>query len=40
LHAGYHADVITMDTNPLDDRTVWGDPDRVTGVWQLGRRAK
>ena len=40
LRAGYHADVITMDTNPLDDRTVWGDPDRVTGVWQLGRRAK
>jgi imidazolonepropionase-like amidohydrolase len=40
LRAGFHADVITMDTNPLDDRTVWGDPDRVTGVWQLGRRAK
>ena len=40
LREGYHADVITMDVNPLDDRTVWGDPDRVSGVWQLGRRAK
>ncbi|MGA7757935.1 MAG: amidohydrolase family protein [Ilumatobacteraceae bacterium] len=40
LREGYHADVITMDANPLDDRSVWGDPDRVTGVWQLGRRAK
>ena len=40
LHQGYHADVITMDANPLDDRSVWGDPDRVTGVWQLGRRVK
>jgi len=40
LCEGYHADVITMDANPLDDRSVWGDPDRVTGVWQLGRRAK
>ena len=40
LRAGYHADVITMDANPLEDRSVWGDPDRVTGVWQLGRRAK
>ena len=40
LREGYHADVITMDANPLDDRSVWGNPDRVTGVWQLGRRAK
>jgi imidazolonepropionase-like amidohydrolase len=40
LREGYHADVITMDTNPLEDRSVWGDPSRVTGVWQLGRRAK
>jgi len=40
LREGYHADVITMDANPLDDRSVWGDADRVTGVWQLGRRAK
>jgi imidazolonepropionase-like amidohydrolase len=40
LRDGYDADVITMDANPLDDRTVWGDPDRVTSVWQLGHRRK
>ncbi len=40
LRAGFDADVITLDTNPLDDRSVWGDPDRVTGVWQLGARRK
>ncbi len=40
LQAGFDADVITMDANPLDDRNVWGDPDRVTGVWQLGARRK
>lgn len=40
LSEGYHADVITMDANPLDDRSVWGDADRVTGVWQLGHRRK
>ncbi len=34
LHQGYDADVIAMDTNPLDDRSVWGDPDRVTHVWK------
>jgi hypothetical protein len=28
------ADVITLDTNPLDDRSVWGDPDWVTHVWK------
>lgn len=40
LVAGFDADVIALDTNPLDDRTVWGDPDRVTHVWQQGRTAK
>lgn len=40
LREGYDADVITMDANPLDDRSVWGDPDRVTGVWQRGLRRK
>jgi imidazolonepropionase-like amidohydrolase len=40
LALGYDADVITLDANPLDDRSVWGDPDRVTGVWQRGDRAK
>lgn len=40
LAAGFDADVIVLDTNPLDDRSVWGDPDRVTHVWQRGRAAK
>jgi imidazolonepropionase-like amidohydrolase len=40
LVAGYDADVIALDANPLDDRSVWGAPDRVTHVWQLGRRVK
>lgn len=40
LREGYDADVITLDTNPLDDRSVWGDPDRVVGVWQRGTRRK
>lgn len=40
LLEGYDADVIVLDTNPLDDRSVWGQSDRVTGVWQQGRRVK
>lgn len=40
LRAGYDADVIALDTNPLDDRSVWGDPTRVTHVWKAGTRAK
>ena len=40
LVAGYDADVIALDTTPLDDRTVWGDRDRVTCVWQRGNRVK
>lgn len=40
LVTGYDADVIAFDTNPLDDRSVWGQPDRVTHVWQAGNRVK
>ena len=40
LVAGYDADVIALDTNPLDDRAVWGQRDRVTCVWQRGNRVK
>jgi len=40
LVAGYDADVIALDTNPLDDRSVWGHPDRVTHVFKLGTRVK
>ena len=36
LAVGFDADVITLDANPLDDRSVWGDAGRVTGVWQRG----
>ena len=40
LVAGFDADVIALDTNPLDDRSVWGDPDRVTHVWKGGVQQK
>jgi imidazolonepropionase-like amidohydrolase len=40
LREGYDADVIVLDRNPLDDRSVWGDAERVTGVWQRGNRVK
>jgi len=40
LVAGFDADVIALDTNPLDDRSVWGAPERVTHVWQRGERTK
>jgi imidazolonepropionase-like amidohydrolase len=40
LVAGYDADVIAMDANPLEDRSVWTHADRVTHVWQQGRRVK
>ncbi len=37
LVPGYDADVIAFDTNPLDDRSVWGNPDRLTHIWKAGR---
>ncbi len=40
LVEGYDADVIALDTNPLDDRSVWGDPERVTHVWKAGVEQK
>ena len=36
----YDADVIAFDVNPLDDMSVWGDPDRVTHVWKGGELVK
>ena len=36
----YDADVIAFDVNPLDDMSVWGDPDRVTHVWKAGKLTK
>lgn len=38
LKEGYDADLIAFDTNPLDDRSVWGDPGRLTHIWKAGRR--
>jgi imidazolonepropionase-like amidohydrolase len=38
LAAGYDADVITLDTDPLADISVLGSPERITGVWKAGER--
>lgn len=40
LRAGWDADVITLDADPLADIGVLADPDRVTGVWIHGVRVK
>jgi len=40
LKEGYDADVIALDFNPLEEPTVWGDPDRITHVWKSGESAK
>jgi imidazolonepropionase-like amidohydrolase len=40
LAAGYDADVITVDGDPLADISVLAQPDRVTGVWTRGRQVK
>jgi imidazolonepropionase-like amidohydrolase len=40
LVAGYAADVITLDADPVADISVLADPDHVIGVWQGGRSVK
>lgn len=40
LEAGYDADVITLDADPLADIAVLADPARVTAVWKNGRQVK
>jgi len=40
LAAGYDADVITLDADPLADITVLAEPAHVTGVWTAGRQVK
>jgi imidazolonepropionase-like amidohydrolase len=40
LTEGYDADFITLDSNPIADISVLGDPERITGVWTKGRRVK
>jgi imidazolonepropionase-like amidohydrolase len=40
LAAGYDADVIAIDFDPLNDNSGWGDLDRVTHVWKAGELVK
>ena len=40
LEAGFDADVITLDADPLADIGVLAEPAHVTGVWTRGRRVK
>jgi imidazolonepropionase-like amidohydrolase len=40
LAAGYDADVLVLDADPVADITVLADPARITGVWQAGRQVK
>ncbi|WP_203910538.1 metal-dependent hydrolase family protein [Rhizocola hellebori] len=40
LAAGYDADVITLDVNPLHDMTVFAHPAHITGVWRSGDQVK
>jgi imidazolonepropionase-like amidohydrolase len=40
LVAGYAADVITLDADPLADISVMADPDHVIGVWKAGQLVK
>ena len=40
LAAGFDADFLTLDADPLADISVLADPDHVTGVWTGGRRVK
>ena len=40
LAAGYDADIITVDADPLADISVLASPERITGVWTGGRQVK
>ncbi|MGC9668620.1 amidohydrolase family protein [Planosporangium sp. 12N6] len=40
LAAGYDADVLVLDADPLADIGVLARPAHITGVWQVGRRVK
>ena len=40
LAAGYDADVITLDADPLAGISVLAQPAHVTGVWTAGRQVK
>jgi imidazolonepropionase-like amidohydrolase len=40
LRAGFDADVLTLDEDPLADIAVLADPAHITGVWKAGGRVK
>ncbi|UWZ39595.1 amidohydrolase family protein [Dactylosporangium roseum] len=40
LLAGYDADVLTLDADPLLDLAILAEPARITGVWKSGDRVK
>jgi len=40
LALGYDADLIAFVSNPLDDVSLWGEPEHVTHVWKGGQRVK
>jgi len=40
LVAGYRADVIVLDADPLEDIAVLADPSHIVGVWTAGRQVK
>jgi imidazolonepropionase-like amidohydrolase len=40
LAAGYDADLITVDGDPLADISILASPEHITGVWTGGRRVK
>ena len=40
LEAGFDADLVALDGDPLGDPAIWGDPDRVTHVWKGGTAVK
>jgi imidazolonepropionase-like amidohydrolase len=40
LKAGFDADVLIVDGDPLADLSLLADPSRITGVWRAGERVK
>ncbi len=40
LRAGYDADLVALDADPFGEPSILGVPERVTHVWQAGRRVK
>jgi imidazolonepropionase-like amidohydrolase len=40
LAAGYDADIVTLDADPLTDISVLAQPAHITGVWTRGRQVK